>query len=126
MKHKPYLLTLEKKAPGFRDQVPGATSTHLLRGAQDQLLGAGKISFLLGPQEPFLATVKRRKLALFWHVTHHDSLSKTVLQGTLEGGRHRVRQRKCSMDNMKEWTSLPMPELAHNGLLQKRLKEDLR
>ena len=35
------------------------------------------------------------------------SLSKTILQGTSEGG----RQRKCWMDNIKELTSLYMPEL---------------
>ena len=51
------------------------------------------------------------KLAWSVHVTRRDSLSKTTLQGTLEGGRRRGRQRKCWMDNIKEWTSLPMPEL---------------
>ena len=70
-----------------------------------------KINFLVGPQEPLLATVKRRKLARFGHVTHYSSLSKTILQGTLEGGQRRGRKRKCWMDNLKEWTSLPMPEL---------------
>ena len=44
------------------------------------------INFLVGPQEPLLATVKRQKLVWFVHVTHHDSLSKTIRQGTLEGG----------------------------------------
>ena len=38
-----------------------------------------KINFLMDPQEPLLATVKRRKLAWFRHVTHHDSLSKTII-----------------------------------------------
>ena len=47
-----------------------------------------KINFFLGPQEPLLATVKRRKLARFGHVTSVDSLSNTILQGTLEGGQH--------------------------------------
>ena len=42
----------------------------------------GEINFLVGPQEPFLATVERRKLAWFGHVTRHDSLYKTILQGT--------------------------------------------
>ena len=41
---------------------------------------------LVGPQEPLLATTKRRKLAWFGHVTRHDSLCKTDVQGTLEGG----------------------------------------
>ena len=70
-----------------------------------------KISFFVGPREPLLATVKRRKLALFGHIIRHDSLSKTILQGTLEGGRRRDRLRKCWVDSIKERTSLPMPEL---------------
>ena len=67
------------------------------------------------------------KLEEVWlaHVTRHDSLSKTILQDTLEGGRRRGRQRKYWMDNINEWTSLPMPETAHKGFLQKRLEDDL-
>ena len=71
----------------------------------------GKINFHVGPQEPLLATVKRQKLARFGHVTLHDNLSKTILYGALEGGRRRGRQRKCWVDNIKERTSLPIPEL---------------
>ena len=70
-----------------------------------------KINFLVGPQEPLVATVKRQILAWFEHVKRHDSLSKIILQGTLEGGRHRGRHRKCWMNNVKQWTSLPIPEL---------------
>ena len=70
-----------------------------------------KINFLVSPQEPLLAIVKRRKLAWFGHAARHNSLPKTILQRTLEGGRRRGRQRKCWMDNAKEWTLLPMPEL---------------
>ena len=50
-------------------------------------------------------TVKIGKLAWFGHVTCQDSLSKTFLLGTLEGGRRCGRQRECWMDNIKEWTS---------------------
>ena len=41
-----------------------------------------KINFLVGPQEHFLATVKRRKLARSTHncVTRHDNLSNTILR----------------------------------------------
>ena len=45
------------------------------------------------------------------HVTRHDSLFKTILQGTLVGDRLRGRQRKCWTDSIEEWTSLPIPEL---------------
>ena len=49
---------------------------------------------LVGSQEPLLATVKIRKLVWFGHVTKHDSLSKTMMHGTVEGGRRRGRHRK--------------------------------
>ena len=61
-----------------------------------------RINSLMGPQEPLLATVKRWKLAWFGHVTHQNSLSKTILQGTLEGRQSHSRQRDCWMDNIKE------------------------
>ena len=70
-----------------------------------------KINIHVGPQEPLLATVKRKKLARFGHVTCRNSLPKTIVQGTLERGQHLGQQRKYWMDNFKEWTSLPRPEL---------------
>ena len=70
-----------------------------------------EINFLVGPKESLPATVKRWKLTCFGHVTHNYSLSKTILQGTLEDGRGCYRQRKCWMDIIKEWTSPPMSKL---------------
>ena len=67
--------------------------------------------FLVGPQEPLLATVRRRKLAWFGHVTRHDSLSKPILQGTLDNGRRRVISRGNTGWTVKGWTSLPIAEL---------------
>ncbi|GFS04037.1 endonuclease-reverse transcriptase [Elysia marginata] len=69
----------------------------------------------VGPQEPLLATVKRRKLAWFGHVTRHDSLSKTILQGTVKGKRRRGRQKKAWCDNIKEWTGMAMYELVRSA-----------
>ena len=70
-----------------------------------------QVTALAGPQEPLLALVKKRKLAWFGHVTRRNSLPKTVLQGTLEGGRRRGRQAKCWLDNIKEWTRMDSPTL---------------
>ena len=53
-----------------------------------------KYDFLVSPREPLLATVKRRTLAQFGHITRHDRLSKTILRGNLERGRRRGRQKK--------------------------------
>ena len=70
-----------------------------------------KINSLVGPQRTSSGYCQKTEIWWFGYVTHHDSLSKTILQGTLESGWHCGRQRKCWMDNIKEWTSLPVPEL---------------
>ena len=46
-----------------------------------------QIEVMAGKLEPLLATVKRRKMQWFGHTTRHNSLPKTVLQGTVGGGR---------------------------------------
>ena len=53
-----------------------------------------------------LTSVKRRKLKWYGHVTRTSGLAKTILQGTVQGGRRRGRQRKRWEDNIKEWTGL--------------------
>ena len=40
------------------------------------------------------------------HVTQSSGLAKTILQGTVQGGRQRGRQKKWWEDNIKEWTGL--------------------
>lgn len=70
-----------------------------------------QIESLTGPQEPLLATVKRRKLTWFGHAIRHDSLSNTIIQGTIEGCRKRGRQRKRWSDNIKEWTQMSTDDL---------------
>ena len=69
------------------------------------------VELFIGPQEPLLATVKRRKLSFFGHTMRHDNLCKTIMQGTIEGGRRRGRQRKAWADNIRSWTGLSTPEL---------------
>ena len=58
----------------------------------------------IGPYEDLLTTVKRLKLKWYGHVTRSSGLAKTILQGTVQGGRR--RQRKRWEDNIKEWTGL--------------------
>ena len=56
--------------------------------------------------EDLLTSVKRRKLKWYGHVTRSSGLAKTILLGTVQGGRRRGRQRKRWEDNIKEWTGL--------------------
>ena len=66
-----------------------------------------RIGNAIGPYEDLLTTVKRHKLKWYGHVTRSSGLAKTILQGTVQGGRRRGRQRKRWEDNIKEWTGLP-------------------
>ena len=50
--------------------------------------------------------VKRRKLQWYGHVSHLSGLAKTILQGTVKGGRRQGRQRKRWEDNISEWPGL--------------------
>ena len=81
-----------------------------------------KVNFLVVPQKPLLATAKKWKLAWFKHATCHNNLSKTILWDTLEGGRCCGQQRKCWMDNIKQWTSLSTPELLAKASCRKDWK----
>ena len=50
--------------------------------------------------------IKRRKLQWYGHVSRSLGLTKTILQGTVKGGRRQGRQKKRWEDNIKEWTGL--------------------
>ena len=65
-----------------------------------------RIGNAIGPYEDLLTSVKRRKLKWYGHVTRSSGLAKTILQGTVQGGRRRGRQRKRWEDNITEWTGL--------------------
>ena len=53
-----------------------------------------------------LIVVKRRKLQWYGHVSCSSGLAKTILQGTVKGGRRQDRQRKRWEDDIREWTGL--------------------
>ena len=63
-----------------------------------------KIQQAIGPHEDLLTVVKRRELQWYGHVSRPSGLAKTILQGTVKGGRRQGRQRKRWEDNIKEWT----------------------
>ena len=59
-----------------------------------------------GPHEDLLTMVKRRKLQWYGHVSRSSGTAKTILQGTVKGGRRQGRQRKRWEDNIRKWTGL--------------------
>ena len=65
-----------------------------------------KIQQAIGRHEYLLTIVKRCKLHWYGHVSRSSGLAKTILQGTVKGGRRRGRQRKRWEDNIWEWTGV--------------------
>ena len=65
-----------------------------------------KIQQAIGPHEDLLTTVKRHELHWYGHVSRSSGLAKTILRGTVKGGRRQGRQRKRWEDNIREWTGL--------------------
>ena len=77
-----------------------------------------KIQRAIGPHEDLLTIVKGRKLQWYGHVSRSSGLTKTILQGTVKGGRRQGRQTKSWEDNIREWTDLEFAKsqrAAENG-----------
>ena len=65
-----------------------------------------KIQQAIGPHEDLLTIVKRCKLQWYGNVSRSAGLAKTILHGTVKGGRTQGRPRKRWEDNIREWTGL--------------------
>ena len=65
-----------------------------------------EIQQAIGQHEDLLTIVKRRKQQWYGHNSRSSGLTKTILQGTVKGGRRQGRQRKRWEDNIREWTGL--------------------
>ena len=59
----------------------------------------GRIRKAIGPYDDILTTVKKRKLTWFAHVSRS---AEPILQGTVQGGRRRGRQKKRWENNISE------------------------
>ena len=70
-----------------------------------------RIRQAIGPYKDLLTTVKKRKLRWYGHITRSTRLAKMILQGTVQGGRRRGRQKKRWEDNVTEWTGLKLDEV---------------
>ena len=75
---------------------------HITKEVQNRIRRA------IGPHDDLLTTVKKRKLKWYGHVSRSSGLAKTILQGTVQGGRERGRQRKRWEDNITEWKGLKL------------------
>ena len=64
-----------------------------------------RIQQAIGPHGDLLTMVKRRKLQWYGHVSRSSGLAKTILQGTVKGGRRQGSGKRWE-DNIRQWTGL--------------------
>ena len=76
-----------------------------------------KIQQATGPHEDLLTTVERRKLQWYGHVSRSSGLVKTILQGTVKGGRRQGGQKK-------RWEDKPgVHQVPKGGGEQRKMEE---
>ena len=61
--------------------------------------------------EPLLQTIRRRKLKSFGHTSRHNSITKTILQGMVEGSRKRGKPKRKYIDDVKVWTKMEIDDI---------------
>ncbi|GFS16671.1 retrovirus-related Pol polyprotein LINE-1 [Elysia marginata] len=66
-----------------------------------------RIENAIGSHVDLLTIVRQRTLKWYGHTTRSSGLAKTIMQGTVNGGRRRGRQKK-RWEDIKEWTGLEL------------------
>ena len=95
-----------QKNTSHGNEVLPQDTTHLIQTLCYQRVNPCQIQHEIRSHEHRLTIVKRRKLQWYGHVSHSSGLAKTIMQGTVKGGRRQGRQRKQWEDNIREWTGL--------------------
>ena len=67
-----------------------------------------KIQQTIGPHEDLLTIVKRRKLQWYGHVSRSSGVAKTILQGTVKGGK---KKRQTEEEVERQYQGMDRPGL---------------
>ena len=62
-----------------------------------------RIIEIIGNFEQLLQKIKRRKLKWIRHISRHDNLCKTIMQGSVDGSRIRGCPKQKWIDNIVKW-----------------------
>ena len=102
---------MEKKIVAFENKSHRRLLVITYRQKITNVIVKEKIVSLVGNYVPLLTIVKKRKLCWFGHITRHNSLAKTILQGKVDGKRSQGRPRLKWMNNICKWTSNNLEDL---------------
>ena len=78
---------MEKKIVAFENKSYRCLLGFTYRQKITNVIVKEIIVALVGNYVPLLAIVKKRKLCWFCHITRHNSLANTILQGKVDGKR---------------------------------------
>jgi exonuclease III len=65
----------------------------------------------IGPHEPLITIVKKRKMQFYGHTNRAGNLATTILQGSVDGNRGRGRPRTTWLKNIVDWSGLEVNNL---------------
>ena len=82
-----------------------------------------KILQAIGPYEDLLTIVKRRKLQWYGHVSRSSGLAKTILQGTVKGGK-KTRQTEEEVGRQHQEMDRPGVRQVPEGSGEQRKMEE--
>ena len=65
-----------------------------------------KLIAIVGKYNPLLHMIKRRKLKWYGHISRHEGLIKTIMQGIVEDSRKQDRPKSQWFNNISDWTKM--------------------
>ena len=71
---------------------------------------------ILDIRPTLLKVIKTRKLRYFGHLRRHQTITKDILEGSVEGKRGRGRPTRTWIDNVKTWTGLSAAECSQQAV----------
>ena len=98
-----------KKNTSHGNEVLPQDTTHLIQRRCYQVTYEevrAKIQQATGPHEDLLTIVKRRKLQWYGHVSRSSGLAKTILRGTVKGGK-KTRQTEKEVERQRQRMDSP-------------------
>ena len=102
---------ITKKIQAFENKSYRKLLCITYREGKINIFVKNKINTLIGTFELLLQTIRRRKLKWFGHTSRHNSITKTILQGMVEGSRTRGRPKRKYIDDVKEWTKMEIDDI---------------